>query len=151
MPWITLTAEDLNDYLAAPQVSALRTAALAAGQGDPFDEIMPDVVSRERLKIESCARNRLSATPNSIPPELKWAACYLILEAMQLRIPTLRLTKDQQAQAMRAVDELNRVAACKDVVTAPDDPLEPSSQRGGQIEVVRKSKGLATRESLAGL
>lgn len=121
--WITIAVSDLNDYMVAAQVSALRTAALGSGQTDPFSRVMADIVERIRFKIQSCGANQLSATPQTIPPELKWAACYLILEAMQTRIPALKLTEDQKTQVDRAVTQLDRIADCKDKVTQPDDPV----------------------------
>jgi hypothetical protein len=142
----------LNDYLVGAQVEALRTAALADGQDDPFLKIMPDVAARIRLKIESCQRNSISATANAIPPELKWLACYLILEAMQLRLPSLRLTDDQRTQISEAKKQLDRIADCKDVVSVPDDPLEPSdAQQAGGITLVSNTTRRATREKMDGL
>lgn len=126
--WVTIAVSDLNDYLVAAQVTALRSAALASGQADPFANVMRDVVNEIRFKVQSCAANKLSATPLTIPPELKKFACYLILESMQGRIPALKLTEDQKTQAERAVTQVNRVADCRDKVTQPDDPiLEPTT------------------------
>ena len=42
--WTTLTLTDLEDYLLAPQIAALRTAALADGQDDPVARTIADVV-----------------------------------------------------------------------------------------------------------
>lgn len=150
--WVTITTSDLNDYLVAAQASALRTAALAAGQTDPFGRVMPDIIQRIRLKIQSCPGNQVSATANTIPPELKWAACYLIIEALQARMPTLKLTEEQRTQVERAVSQLDRIADCKDTVTIPDDPLgTPTTQLGGNVEIVKKTDRRATRDSMAGL
>jgi hypothetical protein len=150
--WIVLTVDDLNDYLVGAQVEALRTAALAVGQADPFTNIMHAIAARIRLKIESCARNEISATANAIPPELKWIAAYLVLEAMQLRLPSLRLTDDQRTQISEAKKQLDRIADCKDVVSVPDDPLEPSdAQQAGGITLVSNTTRRATREKMDGL
>ncbi len=149
--WITIVVTDLNDYLVGAQVSALRTAALAAGQADPFTAIMPDIVNRIRLKIESCKTNRVSATALTIPPELKWIACYLIIEAMQVRLPALKLTEDQKNQVKAAKDELNLIAKCDSVVSEPTDPLEPGdAQVGGAIEIASKTTRQFTRDKLSG-
>lgn len=137
--WITITAADLNDYMVAAQVSALRTAALGSGQTDPFGRVMPDIVERIRLKIQSCPSNRLSATAQTIPPELKWAACYLILEALQVRIPSLKLTEDQKNQVDRAVTQLDRIADCKDRVSEPDDPESEASVPANSPNITGKT------------
>lgn len=150
--WIVLVVDDLNDYLVAAQASALRTAALAGGQADPFTKIMPDIATRIRAKIQSCPRNAISVTANAIPPELKWAACYLIIEAMQVRLAGLKLTEDQKAQVNEARHALDRVAECKDTVTTPTDPLKPdSAQRSGGVSVVSTGTRTATRETMDGL
>jgi hypothetical protein len=150
--WTTIALTDLNDYLVAAQVNALNTAALAPGQSDRFTRIMTDAVNRVRAKIEGCPRNRVSATPLTVPPELKWAACCLIIEAMQSAIPGLKLTDDQRAQIARAHEQLTRVADCKEVVATPPDPLEPPDvQRGGATKLVSSSERLVSRNRTRGL
>lgn len=142
---------DLNDYLVGAQVNALRAAALAAGQADPFTNVMHDMASRIRLKIESCQRNQVSATPYTIPPECKWIACYLIIEAMQTRLPGLKLTEEQKGQTDRAYKELNLIAKCESAVTLPSDPLVPAdAQQGGAIEIASSSTRQFTRDKLSG-
>ncbi len=148
--WITIAVTDLNDYLVAAQVSALRTAALAGGQADPFTNVMHDVVNEVRFKIQSCASNALSLTAYSIPPELKKTACYLILEAMQNRIPGLKLTEDQKTQADRAVAQLNRIADCRDKITQPTDPITTDVTGSGTPSITPKTKTF-TREDQEGI
>lgn len=144
--WITLSLADLNNYLVGAQVTALNTSALAAGQTDRFTSVMTDMVNRIRLKIEGCPRNHISATPLTIPPELKWAACYLIIEAMQAAVPGLKLTDDQRNQIAKANEQLLRIADGKEVVSTPPDPLVPPDvQRSGQTQLVTHSPRLASR------
>lgn len=150
--WILIAVTDLNDYLVGAQVSALRTAALAAGQADPFTNVMHDMASRIRLKIESCRTNLVSATAYTVPPECKWIACYLIIEAMQTRLPGLKLSDEQKGQIDRAYKELNLIAKCDSVVTMPTDPLEPTdAQQGGEIQIASSTTRQFTRGKLAGL
>lgn len=150
--WITIVLTDLDDYLVAAQRSALSTAALRTGQADPFLEIMPDIILRIRAKIKSCPTNQVSSTVTTIPPELKWVACYLILEAMQVRLPSLALSEGQRAQIDRAVTLLDRIADCKDLVTAPGEALDPSDVQGpGAISVVTYRERKVTRETMEGL
>jgi hypothetical protein len=150
--WITLQLSDLNDYLVGAQVTALNTTALAAGQSDRFTKTMTDMVNRIRVKIEGCPRNHISATPLTIPPELKWVACYLIIEAMQAGVPGLKLTDEQRNQISRANEQLIRIADCKDVVSLPDDPLTPVDvQRGGETQLLSSSKRLGSSHQTKGL
>jgi len=111
--WLTISLTDLNDYLVGAQVTALNSSALAPGQTDRFTKVMTDMVNRIRAKIEGCPRNHISATPLTVPPELKWAACYLIIEAMQAGVPGLKLTDDQRNQIVKAGEQLTRIADCK--------------------------------------
>jgi len=141
MSWIVITAADLNDYLVGAQAAAVRTAAVAAGQADRFTKVMPDVAARIRNEIESCSRNRLESTSNSIPPELKTIACHLILEAMQAGIPGLALTEDQRTLIRDGRDYLKRISKCEIAVTAPSLPIEPpntQSNLGGDWGSERK-------------
>lgn len=148
--WITVVVADLNDYLVGAQMTALRTAALAGGQSDPFTHVSGDVVNRIRMKIQSCARNRLSATAGTIPPECKWIACYLIIEAMQLRLPSLKLTDDQRTQIGEAKKQLDRIADCKDVVSQADD-LAAEGQTSAGISLVNSTCREASRTKLNGI
>jgi hypothetical protein len=146
--WLTIQLADLNDYLVAAQVTALNSSALASGQSDRFTRIMTDMVSRIRVKIEGCPRNYLSATPLTVPPELKWVACYLIIEAMQAAVPGLKLTDDQRNQITKANDQLTRIADCKEVVSTPPDPLNPPDvQRPGQTQLVTHTKRISSRQA----
>ncbi|MDB6108261.1 MAG: hypothetical protein JWR69_11 [Pedosphaera sp.] len=150
--WITITLEDLNDYLAGAQVDAINTAATAEGQTDRFTKVSADIANRIRLKIESNFRNYISLTPGTIPPELKWVACYLIIEAMQTAIPGLLLSEDQRKQIEKADTQLTRIADGKEVVSKADDPEVPAeSQRGGKIKQVSGNTRVATRNQLKGL
>jgi len=137
--WITLAATDLDDYLVAAQTAALRSAALGGGQTDPFGRVMPDTASFIRQKIRS-GGFQVSATANAIPPELKWAGAYLVIEALQVRIPALKLTEDQKTQVKEARRQLDRLADGKEQPTIPDDPeLPPDTQSGFSPSVTPKT------------
>jgi hypothetical protein len=104
--WIVITAAHLNDYSAGAKVNALRTAALAGGQADPFTNVSADVIARVRAQIGSNKTNQLSATANSVPPDLKTHTCWLIIQAMQGRLPGLKLTDDEKEMVKKAEDYL---------------------------------------------
>lgn len=150
--WTTLTVDDLDSYLVAAQMTALRSAALKAGQSDPVPGIIQDVCAQIRLKIASCATNVLSATEFSLPPELKRHAAALIIEAAQGRIPQLRLSDDQRRAADNARTELRAIAACEMRVSEPDDPQAASDIQGGAaVRVVASRPRQATGCKLDGL
>lgn len=148
--WVVITVDDLNDYLVGDQVAALRTAARAKGQSDPFPRIMADRVAYVRNRISR--RIHLSRTLLAIPPELKTQSCLLIIEAMQGRIPMLELTEDQRQRLRDAKRDLDLAAKDDFPISMPDDPVEPDLQRedGGAVQVVRSHRRDATRDSLAG-
>ena len=149
--WVVIAQTDLNDYLVSAQVDALAAAALAPGQTNPFARVMPDVMARIRAAIAGCQRNRVSATANSVPPELKWAACLLTIEAMQTRVVGLVLTEEQKGMIRDAKDELKLIRECESVVVTPTDPVVPDVQRGGNIVVVTSSENEATPQQTSGL
>jgi len=126
-PWITLTVADVEQYLLAPQLSALRSAALGQAQGDPLPEIIADVVGHVRAKIASCPRNTLDANPATIPPSLKAQACYTAIFRAQLRIPVLKMTDHQIKAYDNAREDLNRIASCTDAVEQPQDAAPAST------------------------
>lgn len=125
--WITITPADVEQYLLAPQLSALRSAALGQSQGDPLPEVIKDVIEHVRAKISSCPRNRLAADPATIPPSLKAQACYTAIFRAQLRIPVLKMTDHQIKAYEDARSDLNRIAACTDAVEQPDDAAPAST------------------------
>lgn len=125
--WIVIAESDLNDYLVAAQMDALKNAALASGQTDPFPRVMPDIASRIRAEVRGCAINKVSNLANSIPPDLKADACFLIIEAMSARLsPALPLNQDQKDACREARAYLKRIAACEVPITQPDDPQDPA-------------------------
>ena len=144
------TTDDLNDYIAGAAATAFRTKALAEGQADPFTNSMQAVTNRIRSEI---ARHYvLSETAYSIPPDLMWVACLLIVEMMQGRLPGLRLNEGQQEQLRDARDYLKRINRGEVDIATPTDPdTDGGIQTPGSITVVVSTTRVATREYLAGL
>jgi hypothetical protein len=147
--WNVITASDLNDYLVAAQASAVRTAALAAGQSDPFANVMHDRCNYIRNRISRSVQ--ISNTAYAVPPELKTCACWLIIEALQTRLPSLRLTDDQKTSIARAYKDLDIAATDAFPVSVPDDPVSPSVNPGTSFEQVSTPTRTATRAKLDGL
>lgn len=151
--WQRIEVEDLNDYLVSVKMDALREVALANGQDDPFEAVMPDVVARIRNKIKSNRTNRVSATTNTVPPELFTCACYLIIEAMNSRLPanSVRLTEDQKEIIRKCERDLTDVVSGSLVISAPTDPEDVDVQAGGAAQVVTSSTRVCTRSKMNGL
>ena len=145
--WVVIAVTDLNDYLVGAQVTALRSAALASGQADPFTAVMRDRASYVRNRISK--RINISATNYAVPPELKTATAWLILEAMQNRLP-LMLSEDKR-MIERAYKDLD-IAGTDDLpISTPADPMTPSVQASGGVRVVSKRTREATGSSMKGL
>lgn len=121
MAWITLSADDLNEYLPALQLKALRTKALAAGQADPMPSFIAEVAAQVRNTIAS-AGYPLEATANSFPAVLKTAVAFLVIGLAQARIPGLSLTTEQNAQIDSAKAILNKILAREVAIEAPVVP-----------------------------
>lgn len=150
MSWIVIIAEDLNDYLVADQVEAIRTAALGDGQTDRFAAVMPAVASRIRAEIQA-GDQEVSATANSIPDSLKMTACLLIIEAIQGGIPGLSLTEDQRTMIRDAREYLKRIASGEIKVEMPGDAAPNNTQSAGGAQVVSSTTRRMTRDTLGGL
>jgi hypothetical protein len=156
--WIVIAESDLNDYLVGAQMDALKNAALASGQTNPFARVMQDVASRVRAEVRACRTNKVSALANSVPPDLKSSACNLIIEVMQGRLAgagALPLTEDQKDACREARDYLKRIAECKVPIAQPSDPDTANDiQVAGSIEATtaaKNSKRVTTRDRLQGL
>jgi len=147
--WVVLTAENLNDYLVAAQASALRTAALASGQADPFATVMHDRCNYIRNRISR--RIQISATAYAVPPELKSQACLLVIESMQARIPMLKLSEDQKTLIKQAYRDLDLATTEEFPISTPDDPIDPTVQSGGAVKLVVTPSRKMTRTKMEGL
>ena len=119
MSWITLTESDVLTRLSGPELSALKTAALGAGQGNPLPEVIAQVVREVRGHVAACDRNRLGEG-QTIPDELLGAALNRIRYELVTRLPVASLLTDARREANRdATALLGRVAACQFAIVAP--------------------------------
>lgn len=148
--WIVIAATDLDDYLVGAQMTALRSSALAAGQADPFTAVMHDRANYVRNRL--AGRVRISETDYAVPPELKGQTCLLIVEAMQGRLPVLKLTEDQRRQVERAYRDLDIAGTVDLPISEPDDPIEADVQQGAtNASIVSKPTRVFTRDDMQGL
>jgi hypothetical protein len=121
--WIALTARDLEIYLMKNQLELLQTVVLSGGECNPLFALIMDTVRRIRRDIAT-GRNQLSKNPQLIPAELRSAACALILEKLQGRIPSLKLSEEQLLSANNARHELDSIANGEKRVSRPLYPSE---------------------------
>lgn len=149
--WVTIDTDDLADYSVGEKVTALITQALNVGQTDPSARVIPDVIAIARGYLAAQGRNVLSLTPNSIPPEAKTHVCWIVVEALQARLPGLMLTDEEKRMIDRAWEWLRDVAKGTIAISTPDDPVVPDVQAPSPIVVVDKPTRVATRSTLAGL
>lgn len=146
--WIELQVEDLYDYLVSSQVDILRKRMLADVQDDPLIDIIADITARVRAEISGNTRNILSTNKSAIPAELKSAACYLVVECAQSRIPAFKLTDDQIRLVNDAREYLKRIAQGEVPVSLPDS--ENFNPKKG-VTVISHRERQATNNSLRGL
>lgn len=150
--WITITPEDLNAYQVAKVVAAARTKALASGQDDPFEEVMPNVVKQMRDDIKAWRSNVLSATPQSVPAGLKEQAIYLILERMIPRL-MLELSDDLKTLIKDAKERMKLIAKGERDVDQPDDPeaSQTLQSSGPMAQTLSQRPRQNTRQSMGRL
>ena len=86
MAWITLSTEDIRSRLAAAELSALSSAALAEGQSDPLPEVITQVVDQIRGSIAGNQQNTLGPS-GTLPERLKSAALNIIRFELATRLP----------------------------------------------------------------
>lgn len=149
--WITLTVEKVADYQVGGKLAAVRTKALASGQGDPLPKAIADVVRDVRVAIGSHPRHRLSATADAIPPELELHTLALVIEAAGRRLPGI-LTEDDRKAADVARARMRMVSHGEIGVTEPTDPIAGSVTQAGPSATLLHATMLQTsRDKLAGL
>lgn len=155
MIWINITAAVLKTGKAAALVEAYATAALGAGQTDPTAEVIASVSDRIRTEVQSCSKNRISATAGAIPPSLKSLAIRMIIWELQSRLNVLNslpMSDQDQSDHRDDVRYLERIARCEVVIETPDDPMPVANvQSGGYVETVQEGSSGNSREELSRL
>jgi hypothetical protein len=149
--WSIIAETDLDSYWNAPQSVALKTGKLATPLTDAFPAVMTDVVNGMRTALS--ARGLISTLALSVPPEARIHACYLIIEALNTRIPTLKLGDDQKSAAGRArawladLTDLQKLV----VVSAPDSGTRPNTFQPRGTKLVSARPREFTRRKMDGL
>ena len=126
MSWQTINADSLKEKLTGPEVSALQTAALSAGQDNPIPNIITRVVDEVRGNI--AAGGFSLETGTTVPSKLVDAALTMIAWRSALRLNVkLILSSDRSDEYKNALKLLERVAdgrfAIEEPVTASTEVL----------------------------
>jgi len=98
--WLSISLADLNDYLVGAQVTALNSTRWRRARRTVLRRIMTDMVNRIAPRSRA-PRNYISATPLAVPPELKWVACYLIIEGDAGGVPRFEIGPMTSAAKLR--------------------------------------------------
>lgn len=150
MSWLTITEANVLSKLSAPELAAMKTAALASGQANPLTEAIADVVREVRGYVAACSGNTLGEG-DTIPDELLGAAINRIRYELATRLPVASLLTDARKEANRdAVALFGRVAACTFRIIPPTTAA--AAQAGGPaVQVVSTTTRQASRSHLSGL
>lgn len=100
LDWIFLETTAIADYLAKDQVTLLANYGIDDHQ-TPLKTIINDVCAY----IQAMVPEKLCLNPlarNHVPSSCKLCACHLVIEALQTRIPELKLSEDQVRNAQQA-------------------------------------------------
>ena len=119
MSWINLTEADVLTRLTGPELAAMKSAALGAGQTNPLPEVITQVVREVRGYVAACVRNRLGEG-ETIPDELAIAAIVRVRYELATRLPVSALLTDARKEANRdAVNLFKECAAGRFLLVAP--------------------------------
>lgn len=151
MAWVTVTKEDLKNYVVSDLVDAIDEAALGDAQVDRFTTIHKDVIASVRMACSANPKNVLDVDDTKIPSSLRPFACWIIVQFMATGLG-VELTEAQIGEITNAREELKTVADKRLPIEMPDnaDPT-PDAQSGSAVQLVSFSPRVYTRDSMAGL
>lgn len=151
MAWVTVTKENLRNYVVSALVDAIDESALGESQIERFTSVHDDTIAEVRMAVGSNEDNILDSDTDKIPQSLRPAACWLICNYMAQGLGIV-LTESQLAEVTAAREKLNDVANGDIAVEAADDPdTTPDVQGGAAVELVSYSDRVYTRDTMAGI
>jgi phage gp36-like protein len=137
--WITLTQDDVLASINNSELTAALNTALASGQDNPLDTLLPDVTAEVRGYVRR--RNTLGQ-PGTLPQELKNAAIDIIIYRTANRLRKTAVAGDKKADNDEALRKLQGVAEGTVAVSAPDSPTtEVTSAPGPHVTRERRDFG----------
>lgn len=132
MAYITLNESHLESGLTAPELAAVKTAAVATGQTGAVivAEILSQVTTEVRARVAACKTNVLGAA-GTIPDECKSAAVDIAVYRICKRLPGRAvLTAERDKANDNAISFLRDVARCDVSIVAPTDAAPDEEQAG---------------------
>jgi len=148
LTWTEIHTEDVANYLANDQLQLLRTQHLGESK-DPLLAITSDVCNLVKSFVP---KKWNTSTPNAVPSECKLLAIFLIIEALQSRVPELQLSADQVRNAQNARHALDRLAQLWEKEFEQEQkPKEEKQVTEQRIEAVRYRKNTVNNKTLEGL
>jgi phage gp36-like protein len=117
--WITITQNDILASINNAELTAALNTAIAAGQENPLDTLIPDVTAEVRGYVRR--RNTLGLA-GTLPQELKNAAVDIIIYRAACRLRKKAIAEDKKADSDQALLKVAGVADGTVAVSAPDSP-----------------------------
>lgn len=153
MAWITLTELKVQNRLTAPELTALKSAAIAGSQTAAaiLAAAIDDIVGEVRGYV---GRRYTLGEAGTIPEELEATALALIRRHLFTRLPGMKGLFDElrQQEAKDALQRLRDVAKGDFVIVPPSDPAPSDEQAGGNgVTLIGSRDRVATRDQLSGL
>lgn len=151
MAWVTISKDDLRNYVVSALVDAIDEAALGDSQTDRFTLVQADTLAEVRMAVASSSENVLDSDATKIPQSLR-SACAWLIAAYMAKGLGIELTEQQTAEIEAARQKLERVASGDLTVEVPDaTDTTPDSQAGSGVELVTYSDRSFTADTMAGL
>lgn len=153
MAWVPFNLALIAQRLAAPELDALKSAAIADDQNG--DELVSEAAARVcanvRGFIGACAKNTLGPD-GTLPEELLDAALALAVHQIATRLPGMEALLDERRNASReeALALLRDVAACRFALVQPETAAT-EQPGGGRIETLNAPRRQFSRESMRGV
>jgi hypothetical protein len=149
MSWITITEDDLRSAITGPEDSAIRTAALADGQADPYESAKAQVTAMFRNAIRSGPGNQLDPDESTLPAAAIFHAVAKLRYRLLTRFASELLDDDRRTENKEAESWLKDVRRGIEKIEQPGDA--PAAINAPKITVLSNNERQATRENLSGL
>lgn len=151
MAWVTVTIDDLKNYVVAALVDAINASALGDNQLDRFTTVQADVIAEVRGAVASNEKNVLDEDGTLIPRSLRPAAAWLIAQYMAQGLK-FKFSDAQLAEVENARQLLRDVANGDRSVERPEVvDTTPDVQGGTAVAIATSETRRWTRESQSGL
>ena len=147
MQWITVTVADLMDDRAAPLITAAQTLCLTTGQADPVPGMIAELTEELRGMIGFSGKYQLSATANTIPPNLKHDLVHAAVRHCLRRINPAMYSEVDRQDERDYEKRLDLIRQGQYPVDLPDDPLgvAPSTPVGAVGYNAGDCRGFTTK------